>query len=61
MATAITGKADINLRSLQGATDKLIVTVHVTRELRLRFAVAKWLILLAGRVLGCGIDVVEKE
>ncbi len=33
------------------------VTVHITRRLRLRMAVAKYFMLLAARVLGCKIEV----
>jgi hypothetical protein len=38
----------------------LTVTVNITRRLRLRIFLAKWLIHLAGHVLGCSADVQEQ-
>ena len=39
----------------------LTVTVHITRRLRLRMAIAKCLMLLAARVLGCKIEVKDSN
>lgn len=56
MATVVTGKTSIGLRKFN-TTDTLIVTMHVTREFRLRVKLATWLIVLAGHILGMGVKV----
>jgi hypothetical protein len=39
----------------------ITVDVHVTRRLRLRFAIARSLFWLAAKVLGCGIVVKDAD
>ena len=40
---------------------KMMITVQVTKEFRIRMAVAAWLIGLGARVLKCGIEFVDAD
>lgn len=39
----------------------IIVNVHLTRRLRIRFAIARYLFQLAAKILGCGIVVTSAD
>ena len=41
------------------STDKLTVTIKITKELKLRLAMAKYLIVIAAKILGCQINIQE--
>ncbi len=47
---------DVTITKL-GTDFSITVTVHLTRRLRVRMLLARWLFTLAARVLGCRITV----